>query len=445
MTEFRTPYVPHYFKEQIAARIGNRLGWLTAGIATSIPWPQDDVLVVYDGTEFLLRGAVVDGKSASPCINTPCKRDDYSEALAKVLRFCSVLGWFKNGYVELAGFMHGSHPFRYGSKDTHASVTQAGAHGFDCNYLPIIEDEKVRIALAFIREGRRLERVHDAYAFLSFFKVIESQFDATGRIQFMDKHLDLVNERAAKRVAELRAKGADVGKHLFTSGRCAVAHASLGGDIVDPDKPDDRQRIVADMAVIEQLAERYLREEVGVPTERTVYATRDRLTAWHPLLTPSGLAKFKAKQGISDVFELGQLEGLSVSVRLWPKEPAIELTNMTVRAVGGNESGALVYLVNQRETIVLAFFLDFEAGRAHTDLEQGGLNQAKALPTEVEVATFTRYFHSVVGNAKVELLAEGLDPVQCEVVIPVNIIPRVPEDAVKEAIEAYRKQFPADG
>ena len=26
MTEFRTPYVPHFFKEQIAARIDNRLG-----------------------------------------------------------------------------------------------------------------------------------------------------------------------------------------------------------------------------------------------------------------------------------------------------------------------------------------------------------------------------------------------------------------------------------
>lgn len=115
---------------------------------------------------------------------------------------------------------------------------------------------------------------------------------------------------------------------------------------------------------------------------------------------------------------------------------------MAVRVVGGNKSGLLVYLINERETIVLAFFLDFEAGRVHMDLEQGGLSQAKHLPMESEVATFTRYFHSVVGNAQVELLVEGLDPVQCEVVIPMNIIPRAPEDAVNEAVTAYRRQFP---
>ncbi|WP_404942972.1 methylamine utilization protein MauJ, partial [Pseudomonas brassicacearum] len=42
--------------------------------------------------------------------------------------------------------------------------------------MPIIDQENIRKALAFWREGKRLDKVHDSYAFLSFYKVIESQF-----------------------------------------------------------------------------------------------------------------------------------------------------------------------------------------------------------------------------------------------------------------------------
>ena len=52
----------------------------------------------------------------------------------------------------------------------------AGTKSFSCNHMPIIEQESVRKALAFWREGKRLDEVHDSYAFLSFYKVIESQF-----------------------------------------------------------------------------------------------------------------------------------------------------------------------------------------------------------------------------------------------------------------------------
>lgn len=45
---------------------------------------------------------------------------------------------------------------------------------------------------------------------------------------------------------------------------------------------------------------------------------------------------------------------------------------------------------------------------------------------EQDIEDFTRYFHSVIGNGTVELRIKGVEPVDCEVVIPVNIIPQVP-------------------
>lgn len=35
----KTPYVPHIFGEQVQRKLAGRRGWLTAGVASSIPWP----------------------------------------------------------------------------------------------------------------------------------------------------------------------------------------------------------------------------------------------------------------------------------------------------------------------------------------------------------------------------------------------------------------------
>jgi hypothetical protein len=39
----------------------------------------------------------------------------------------------------------------------------------------------------------------------------------------------------------------------------------------------------------------------------------------------------------------------------------------------------------------------------------------------------------------VELIIDGAEPVDCEVIIPVNIVPRAPEEAVAQALAQYRR------
>jgi hypothetical protein len=39
----KTPYIPHLFGESAQAKLMSKFGWLTAGVDSSIPWPQDDV------------------------------------------------------------------------------------------------------------------------------------------------------------------------------------------------------------------------------------------------------------------------------------------------------------------------------------------------------------------------------------------------------------------
>jgi hypothetical protein len=99
-----------------------------------------------------------------------------------------------------------------------------------------------------------------------------------------------------------------------------------------------------------------------------------------------------------------------------------------------------VVLFNPRMTICLVFALDFKNGRIHTQLEDGGMCQTdKVQSDETDVRAYATYFHRVIGNAVAELTIGGLEPVDCEVVIPVNIIPQNPDTAVEEAVKRFRQ------
>lgn len=435
----KTPYVPHHFGEAAQAKLKSKLGWLTAGVASSIAWPQEDVWVLYDCDEYVLRGTKGGEDKRPPCISTPCARGEMDDAMTRVYLFASVLGWFKGGHVDVTGHIWGSGPVLYGSRDTF-TTTLDGSKFFSCNYMPIIEDDQVRKALAFMREGRRLRYVHEPYSFLSFFKVVESQFSSKDRVLWIQANLDHLDGEAGKRVAELRALGVDVGKHLFDSGRCAVAHASLGGVIVDPDIPADRRRIADDLDVMAGLASRYLKVEAGVPDYMELYENRDRTVPWHALLPMGTLEALQAGGTVSDVAALGQLHDSRVSVRLWPHDVPDCMRNMRLAAEGYAPGVVTLLVVSERETVFLRFALDMANGRVHMMLEDGGVTDQFGEVTEADIEHYTRYFHSAVGNALVELCIEGCDPVPCEIVIPVNIIPQAPEKMVPLALEQFRKR-----
>ena len=436
----RTPYVLHVFGEEVQRKLRSQMGWLSAAVASSIPWPTKDVWIQYAGDDFILRGTQNGPQPSAPAITVPGTKDQIEENLARVYRLTSVLGWFLGGYVDVVETIHGSHPMGFGAqmRQAYSEVGQFGDRGFDCNHMPIVESENVRIALAFWREGQRLTRVHDSYAFLSYFKVIESQYQqGSDRADWFARHVDLMTGDAGTRVAQLRADGIDVGRHLYESGRNAVAHASFGGGIVDPDIPADRRRIGADLVLMRELARHYIASELKVPTARELYQTRNRIEPWEPLIDAAMLATLAA--GGTPARELG-LDGLSVGLGLWPEAPAPGLSHLTLRVDAVHEGAARVLLFNERMTMMFAFVLDFRKGQVHTQLDHSNLLQNdEHRPTEDDVREFYTVFHRVIGNAVVELHIEGREPVDCEVVIPTNIIPRNPDEAVAEAVEAFRR------
>lgn len=436
----KTPYIKHTFGDEVDRKLRGRRGWLTAGVASSISWPSFDVCVYYAGDEYFLRGSERDGKPSPPGITIACNGSaDADEAIGKIYRFTSVLSWFEGGYVDVSGYIWGSHPTLYGGRSVYSSMGIAGAKSFSCNHMPIIEDDNVRKALAFWREGKRLDEVHDSYAFLSFYKVIESQFaDGKKKAEWITANIESLTDRAAKRVAELRAAGVDVGRHLFDSGRCAVAHASLDGEIVDPDIPADRKRMSADLVIIEELARIYIRDELKVPDSRSLYRTRNRLEPWDGLL-PSATREVLKQGGTPE--DLSTLAGRGLSIGMWPDGPIPGLERMTMH-VDAFENGIVkIVLVNTRKTILLVFFLDYRSGRIHTNLQDGGLLYGENKPDETDVRAYATFFYKVFGNGTAELTCGDTEPIDCEVVIPVNMMMTAsPDQAIAEAVERFKKE-----
>jgi hypothetical protein len=395
--------------------------------------------VKYAGDEYCLRGSERDGKPSPPGITIACGDGGADDAIAKIYRFTSVLSWFEGGYVDVVGYMWGSHPALYGTRAVYSSMGIAGAKSFNCNHMPIIEDERIRKALAFWREGKRLDEVHDSYAFLSFYKVIESQFrDGKDRSTWIASNIEKLTDRAAKRVAELRAAGIDVSAHLYESGRYAVAHASLDGEIVDPDIPADRKRLSADLIIIEELARIYIRDELKVPDSRSLYRTRDRLVPWEPLLPAETLGILRRGDTPADV---SMLSGQVVSIGLWPDAPISGLERMTMHVDAVDKGIVKLVLINDRKTVLLVFFLDYKSGRVHTNLEDGGLLYRENKPDEADVRAYAIFFYNVFANGIAELRCRDLELIDCEVVIPVNMMMTKSADkAVEEAVERFRKE-----
>jgi hypothetical protein len=103
---FKTPYIPHIFGEEVERKLSSKRGWLTAGVASSIPWPSFDVCVVYAGDEYYLRGTERNGQPSPPCISIANQEGKHDEAIGKIYRFTSILSWFMGGYVDVSGYIY---------------------------------------------------------------------------------------------------------------------------------------------------------------------------------------------------------------------------------------------------------------------------------------------------------------------------------------------------
>jgi hypothetical protein len=237
--------------------------WLTVGLESGIHWPTTEVKVTHREHEFLLRPETDQLAPSVALAYDPPLTD--KEALLLIRRFLSSLSWVERGHLrETFTFGTGGRPGGVG-KGAGARLISTR---FRVDYLPETSDQKAQLCLALYREAMNLNS--KPFQFLGFFKIINALFErGSDQKAWINKTLPVLNDHwARERLEELQKLHCDIGDYLYESGRCAVAHA-FDKPLVDPDNPDDTQRLDADLPVIKALAEYLMESRVGIKSART--------------------------------------------------------------------------------------------------------------------------------------------------------------------------------
>jgi hypothetical protein len=263
-------------RELLTGELAVNGNWVVANLDTAIPWPMELVRVAFrKRTLFLLPPTSTlppNGGPTPPCDTYPSvvvnlnAGESFDNGMLIMSHFLSSLAWVERHGASVEYWSGGNLPSPMGGRPRHPTYTQK----FYRPYLPDTSEQRARWALAFYREGLTLN--HVAYQILSFFKILNI-FLPTGSEQkgWINAHIEDVSAGdATKRISLIRTEHGDVGEYLYSSGRCAIAHAGEA-PTADPENPTDIRRLGEDLPLVRALAEIAIEQEFGIKSASTVY------------------------------------------------------------------------------------------------------------------------------------------------------------------------------
>lgn len=404
-------------KQVFVGELAERGEWIVANIQTGSFWPVNAQKVMWRGYAFWIIPVMRDHYPAVAMKMPPGKGRSECEEL--VMRFVSNLSWVEDRGFMVEGVGGGSLPRPMGwDKRTGFSICDE----FDLSYFPEPASNEALLALALMREGRGLN--HPAYAFLSFYRVLEVAFpDGRKRKAWVKANADAVTGiRVKEALDEMKRKGiTDIGAHLFESGRCAIAHANQH-PIVDPDKPDDLRRLSSEMPVMIALAQKAIEEELGVETSMTVYREHlYELAGFKQILGPE-IVGFLTRG--EQVTEQRMLDIPDISVRIRRKKPYAPLNNLSIKHVGQDGKVFHMRFESKECDVIFRFALDFGTERLEFSLFHDiGVKDTGTVESAERIAEVRRFENDYFGNGQLHIVnAETGDLIgRKDAYIPMNM------------------------
>jgi hypothetical protein len=163
------PEIPE-LKDVLTGDLKQHGRWLVASVNARMSWTLTVQKVLYREAELWVL-PVMKEHYPGVALNRPVSMA--REAAERLLmQFCSSLAWIENGGVLVEHMTENRWVMPMGRQQRFGYSVQSD---FDFSYLPQPEQEKGKLALAIMREARALN--HPAYAFLSFYRVLEVAFE----------------------------------------------------------------------------------------------------------------------------------------------------------------------------------------------------------------------------------------------------------------------------
>ncbi|EPR14162.1 hypothetical protein M527_12795 [Sphingobium indicum IP26] len=370
--------------------------WIVANLDTGISWPVEQQKYTYQDTDFFLLPIT---KESYPAVALKKGDETDQEARSRILRFLSAMSWSEGSGVIVPFFTGGNLPRPMGrEKSFGLTITR----DLNLTYLPEPAEDRGRVALALMREGRGLN--HPAYAFLSFYRVLEAALpDGRARGEWVATNLERIFDRQGQEALEkLKATGVvDLGGHLYRSGRQAIAHAAAV-PIINPDDASDYERLQGELPIMRGLAELAIEEVLGIKTRHTIWKEHlYELAGFKERLGPALV------QGALD--EIEPPEGATVDlphidVELRRSDPFTALKGMV--PVHVSQQGKMMQLVYRSpdELVEMVFVLDFGEERLRFEWDRNiyGRDDGSA-QAAIYAAELTRFIRDYVGNGELHI------------------------------------------
>lgn len=388
--------------------------WACINIETRSAWPTKAQTFSFEGFDLWVIPVTTDNyPGIAVRLVDGLNRDG---ALALLHRALSVIAWLDNSGAIVTHMTGGDLPRMMGlSKRTGQTIRDE----LDLSDLPQISDSRAKVALALMREGRGLN--HPAYAFLSFYKVLETAIpNGRARGQWIADNLDgLRDHRAVESLSQLRASvNGDVGAHLYESGRQAIAHARHD-PIINPDDPQDSKRLRAELPIMEALAVLAVEQCLGVQTSQTRWKEHlYELRGWKPIVGAELLAAILQGNCPPDI----NLDVPILSVRLRRSEVFPPLERMVpVRGEVTPDGLAMIYRSGDG-LVDFVFHLNFREERLQFNLEDIAVREDTTARAAENAAHIARFFRDYLGNGELQLWDADTNELlsRCDAFIPTN-------------------------
>jgi len=388
-------------KSVIVGELAQNGEWIVANVSTNSFWPVTSQKVRWRGIDIWIMPIMKGYYPAVAVMVPPGKSRAECEEL--VMRFLSMLSWVEgNGYM-VEGLGGGNLPRPMG-RDKQRGFSICAE--FDLSYFPEVTDEKAMLALGLMREGRGLN--HVGYAFLSFYKILETAFPRDEkRIAWIAASIaDLTDFGVKEALDGIRKQGIttpdDIGTHLFKSGRCAMAHGARK-PIVDPDKPGDLRRLGSELPIVRSLAVKAIEEVFGVETRSTNFRKHlYELAGFKKILGPDIVDHM---QNGTDPAGQPMLEIPDISARLRRKDPYAPLEGLRCKHVGRAGKLFHMYFESLEGDVQFRFSLDFGAERILFDLfHDVGVRDTGTAESAERIHEVKRFEQDYFGNGQLQIV-----------------------------------------
>jgi hypothetical protein len=386
-------------KEIFVGEFAQNGEWIVANISTTL-WPVTSQKVRWRGVDIWIMPIMKGLYPAVAMMVPPGKSRAECEEL--VMRFLSMLSWVEERglMVEGGGCGGGNLPRPMGlDKERGFAICDE----FDLSYFPEVTDEKALLALGLMREGRSLN--HVGYAFLSFYRVLEVAFSTDGqRIRWISAVLANLTDHGVKEALDgIKAQGiANIGLHLFRSGRCAMAHANRK-PIVDPDKPADVRRLGSELPIVRALAAKAIEEVFGVETRGTNFRKHLYELAGFKKILGAEIVDFLTRG--EQPTEQRMLDIPDISVRIRRRDSYAPLNNLTIKKVGQRGKLFLMRFASKEGDVTFQFALDFGNERLEFSLfDDIGINDTGSAEAAERIAEVRRFQIDYFGNGQLHIV-----------------------------------------